>query len=179
MRKRTWLSIFIIAILTSLFIYAAGIAFAETVTVVVNGGNLSMTAGGNQTLNPVTLNGTDQNTTGSLGTLDVIDARGTGAGWNVVVSSTDFAKSGDPSKTIGAAGFDVSAPPAVTTVAGNTAPSSNSGTLSGGGLKLLSAALNEGMGNYQVTPSLQLSVPAQTYAGTYTATVTETVTSGP
>ena len=179
MRKRTLLLISIIAALTSLLIYAAGMAVAETVTVVVNGGNLSMTAGGNQTLNPVTLNGTNQNTAGSLGTLDVIDARGTGAGWNVVVSSTDFAKFGDPGKTIAATGFDIPVAPVVTTVAGNTAPTSNSGNLNGGGLKLLSAALDQGMGNYQVTPGLQLTVPAQTYTGTYTATVTETVISGP
>lgn len=169
----------ILVVLVSLAIYGAGVATADTVTVVINGGTLSMTAGGNQTLNPVTLDGTDKSTTGSLGTLDVKDARGTGAGWNVVVASTDFVKTGDPTKTIAAGGFNVPAAPVVTTVAGNAAPTSFAGALNGAGLKLLSAALDEGMGEYQTTPDLQLAVPAETYAGTYTATVTETVTSGP
>ena len=177
--KKAWLIIATLVAVASLAIYGIGVAAADTVTVVVTGGTLSMTAGGNQTLTSVTLDGTDKTTTGSLGTLDVKDARGSGAGWNVVVASTDFAKGGDPSKTIAAAGFNVPAVPAVTTVAGNGAPTSFSGALNGAGLKLLSAALDSGMGEYQTTPNLQLAVPAQTYAGTYTATVTETVTSGP
>lgn len=179
MTKKAWLIIVTMVALVSLAIYGAGMAVADTVTVVVNGGTLSMTAGGNQTLNPVTLDGTDKTTTGSLGTLDVKDARGTGAGWNVVVASTNFEKSGDPSKTISAAGFRVPSAPGVVTVAGNAAPTSFSGALNGAGLKLLSAALDSGMGEYQTTPDLELDVPAETYAGTYTATVTETVTSGP
>ena len=179
MKQHKWLTLLLAAMVVVLAVYGIGTALADTVTVVVNGGNLSMTAGGNQTLNPVTLNGTDQTTTGTLGTLDVIDARGTGVGWNVVVASTDFTKTGDPTKIIPASGFTIPTAPTVTTVAGNTAPTSNSGALNGAGLKLLSAAVGTGMGEYQVTPDLQLLVPAQTYAGTYTATVTETVTSGP
>lgn len=167
-----------LAALVSLAIYGTGMAYAATasVTVVVNGGGLSMPAGGNQTLSPVTLDGTLKTSAGSLGLLDIVDARGTGAGWNVVVSSTNFA---DSTKTIDASGFKVPSAPAVTTVAGNSAPTSFSGALNGGGSKLLSAAADAGMGEYQATPGLGLSVPAATYAGNYTATVTETVTSGP
>lgn len=40
---------------------------------------------------------------------------------------------------------------------------------------LLTASSTYGMGSYSVNPTLQLAVPANTYANTYTATVTETV----
>lgn len=157
----------------------AAVALADTVSVVVNGATLSMTTGGNQSLTPVTLNGLDQTTGGSLGTYQVADARGTGNGWNVVIAATDFAKQGDPAKTIPASGFQVTPAPAVTTVAGNAAPSSFAGVLGGGGNKILSAAIGAGMGTYQFTPAVTLDVPAETYAGTYDSTVTATVTTAP
>ena len=43
-------------------------------------------------------------------------------------------------------------------------------------LTLMTASTGYGMGSYKVTPDLQLTVPANTYANTYTATVTETAT---
>ena len=157
----------------------AAVALADTVSVAINGDTLSMTTGGNQSLTPVTLNGLDQTTGGSLGSYLVADARGTGAGWNVVIAATDFEKVGDPTKTIPASGFQVTPAPAVTTVAGNAAPSSFTGVLGGGGNKILSAAIGAGMGTYQATPAVTLDVPAETYAGTYDSTVTATVISGP
>jgi hypothetical protein len=40
---------------------------------------------------------------------------------------------------------------------------------------LISASYNYGLGSYSVTPSIQLTVPANSYANSYSATVTETV----
>lgn len=158
----------------------AAVAVADTVSVVINGDALGMTEpGGGQTLTPVTLNGLDQTTGGNVGQYEIVDARGTGAGWNLVLDATDFAKQGDPTKTIAASGFQVTPAPAVTTVAGNAAPSAASGGLGGAGTKILSAAAGAGMGTYQVTPAVTLDVPAETYAGTYDSVVTATLTSGP
>jgi hypothetical protein len=46
-------------------------------------------------------------------------------------------------------------------------------------VKLFNAAANTGMGSFTVTPTVQVSIPANTYAGTYTSTVTVAVVSGP
>jgi len=35
------------------------------------------------------------------------------------------------------------------------------------------------MGGFTVTPTVQVAIPANTYAGTYTSTVTVAVVSGP
>jgi hypothetical protein len=35
------------------------------------------------------------------------------------------------------------------------------------------------MGKFTVTPTIQVAIPANTYAGTYTSTVTVAVVSGP
>lgn len=178
MVKRKWLVLLAIITLTAFIIYGTSTILADTITVVVGGGSLSMSSGGNQTIGAVTLDGTDKTSTGSMGTLSVTDARGSGAGWNVTTSATDFFKSGDPSKTISKSGFIVPSIPGVSTISGNTAPTSFSGNL-GTGFKLLSAALNQGMGSYETSPSLELAIPAETFIGTYDSTLTVTVTSGP
>ena len=46
-------------------------------------------------------------------------------------------------------------------------------------VKLFNAAANTGMGSFTVTPTVQVAIPANTYAGTYTSTVTVAVVSGP
>ena len=46
-------------------------------------------------------------------------------------------------------------------------------------VKLFNAAANTGMGSFTVTPTVQVAIPANAYAGTYTSTVTVAVVSGP
>src|SRR5207248_3295717 len=67
-------------------------AFADSGTgakAVVNAGGLSETGPGSTSANPVTLNGDDQTMTYALG-LIATDARGSGAGWNLTITSTLF-----------------------------------------------------------------------------------------
>jgi hypothetical protein len=45
--------------------------------------------------------------------------------------------------------------------------------------KFFSAAADSGMGNFTVTPAVDVSVPANSYAGTYSSTLTLAATSGP
>src|SRR5205823_11772467 len=56
-------------------------------TVAVNAGTLTESGPGSVSATAVTLNGSDQTTTYSLG-LTVTDARGSGAGWNLTITST-------------------------------------------------------------------------------------------
>lgn len=67
----------------------AVIASAETATVVISGGTLSVTAA-NVTLAGVTLDGTDQTTTSTSNSWTAQDSRGTGLGWHTTLASTDF-----------------------------------------------------------------------------------------
>jgi len=127
----------------------------------------------------VTLSGADQTIPATPDVWQAQDARGTGDGWNVTLSSTGFTGA----STISVDNFKVRQPQAqVVTVGGNTAPSSqvlSFQALSGVPLKLLSATGGAGMGTYDYTPDFQLTVPASTAAGAYTANVTVTINSGP
>src|SRR6266702_1481512 len=66
-------------------------AFADsgTASFAVKAGSLTMTGVTNVSAAPVILTGDDQTTTYSMG-LTVQDARGSGAGWNLTITSTVF-----------------------------------------------------------------------------------------
>src|SRR3990172_7762447 len=105
----------IAALVILVIVIAAGTAAAAKVTVVVTGGPLDIQLPfSDQSLNGVTLDGTNQTTTGTLGETRIRDARGTGAGWYVTVSATDFEEESDPGKTVPAGGFRVPVAPTVT-----------------------------------------------------------------
>jgi hypothetical protein len=160
--------------------------YAEDATVTISGGSLSETAA-NVSMSGVTLDGTDQTSTSAFGdnSWSVTDARGTGAGWNVTIASTDFTDTG---KTI-----DISAADSlfkiqltadhITVTAGSAAPTSSVTSLTSiadSTLKILSAADDgTGMGSYAYQPNFELGVAAETYAGSYTATLTLSATTGP
>ena len=126
-----------------------------------------------------TLSGEDLVVSGDLGASTVVDATGSGAGWNLTVSMSPF-----------------------TTAAGKTLPSGAALTITGvsvvknagkapvntvvypvtvgaSAVKFYSAAADSGMGKFTVTPAVSLSVPADTYAGTYATTITMSVVAGP
>jgi len=147
--------------------------------VTVQAGTLSFTTDStSQTLAPVSLSGLDSSTTGSLGTFTVIDGRGSQAGWQLVLSASDFTLDSSPALPIPASNFFVKPAPTVTYICGNpTLPTANSGGLAFPGVAVLVAASGTGDGQYQVNPPLELLVPASTYAGTYEATITITLSS--
>ena len=175
---------------------AVGLAatiYAESATVTISGGSLSVTPA-NVTLSAVTLDGTDQTSTSASGanSWTAADARGSGAGWHLTIDSTDFTDGGTPLRTIDISvadqEFKIQLLDAnVTATAGNTKPTSSVTALTaiptagGTALTFASAALNAGMGTYAVKPNFELEVRAETYvgAGTYTATITVTAVTAP
>ncbi len=58
----------------------------------ITAGSLTLSNSGDESLDPASVSTSDQDTTGSLGTITVTDNRGTGTGWNATVSSTHFIK---------------------------------------------------------------------------------------
>ena len=51
--------------------------------------------------------------------------------------------------------------------------------LNGTAAKFYNAAVSTGLGKFDVTPSIDVSVPGNAYAGTYTSTVTLAAATGP
>jgi hypothetical protein len=177
-----------IAILAVLSATAVAV-YAETASVTVTGGTLSVTPA-DVTLSGVTLDGTDQLSTSASGSnsWSATDARGTGAGWNLTIDSTDFSDGGTNTIDISSADqeFKIQLLDAnITVTAGNTKPTSQVTALTAmpevpaAALKFASAAVDEGMGTYAINPNFELEVPAETYDASYTATITITAVSGP
>jgi hypothetical protein len=158
---------------------------------------------------PLTLSGQNQTTTATwAGTFKIIDASGTGNGWNVIAQSQAFS-----------CAYNASTNPRCPSTGGDTFPNSelNGGAFSSascgtyteqgcgvaatkgalptgdgasggfidtpnpsGGSQEFHAIPNTGMGTYDVTLYyLSLVVPADVYAATYTTTITYTLASGP
>jgi hypothetical protein len=164
----------------------AGAVYATSATVIVTGGSLSVTPA-DVSLSGVTLDGTDKTSTSAYtsNAWTAEDARGTGVGWNVTIEATDFS---DGSHTIDISQADQKfqiQEANISVIAGNTAPTSSVATLTdiptagGTPLKIVSAAVDAGMGEYNIPPNFSLMVPAETYAGSYTSTVTIAINSAP
>jgi hypothetical protein len=163
--------------------------YAETASVTISGGALSETAD-DVTLSGVTLDGTDQTSTSAYtaNTWTAVDGRGTGAGWNVTIDSTDFSDGGTKSIDISTAGSEFKIQLTnITVTAGSAAPTSSVTSLTtiptnpAAALKFLSAASSGGvgMGKYSLQPNFELGVAAETYAASYTATLVITASTGP
>jgi hypothetical protein len=167
----------------------AATVYAETATVTVTSDALSVTPD-DVDLSTVILNGDDQDSTSpstdNLWTAE--DARGTGAGWNVTITATDFSDGGSNTIDISQPDQEFSiqiADANITVIYGNTKPTSSVTSMTaipttgGTPLKIVSAALNTGMGSYNIPPAFDLMVRAETVAAVYESTITVTINDGP
>lgn len=176
MRQRIFITLGIAAV--ALVASTAALAGTLTTTATVTGaGALSMALPSNPTITD-TLDGTDQSVSWS-GLFGIVDARGTGAGWNLTISSTTFSDGAGHSLAAGT----VSGATAACHAGGTCTAATNSVTypitLSATAAKFFDAAANTGMGKIDVTPTVAVSIPGNSYAGTYTSTVTVAAVSGP
>jgi hypothetical protein len=132
-----------------------------------------------------TLDGTDQVAEFVL-PLTVTDARGTGAGWNLSVTSTTFAT------TAGATLADDAA-----TLAGVVESCAGAGTCTGPANVLayplavpadasappavvfFDAAAGTGLGAFELDTTVDVAIPGNTYAGRYKSTLTFSAATGP
>jgi hypothetical protein len=150
----------------------------------VIGSTLDLTAPGSANwAGGVTLNGLDQTASFSIPTT-LNDKTGTGDGWNMTITSTRFDNGGKQ------------LPANASTITGVTSTCVNGSTCtdpdnsvgypltvpagaSANPVAFVNADVDTGMGQFTVTPSVNVSVPANSYAGTYTSTLTLAATSGP
>ncbi|MDP9069504.1 MAG: WxL domain-containing protein [Actinomycetota bacterium] len=192
--RRFATSLLAVTVVSTLAMPAASAATDPT-DISLTGGDLTATTPTVGDFAAVTLDGTAKSTTAAMGTWDVTDARGTGLGWNLTFQATQFAE-WDSTLNAGAGGYVTGGKKLAASSLKMPVPSVLAdGTLSalptiltgpytldsGSAVKVASAALDAGMGNYDFTPggSLTLTVPANAYARTYRSEVTVSVVSGP
>ena len=165
---------------------ASALAVDAPVTGEISGGALSLTTAATPSF-AATLNGTDQTKTFSIPS-ELSDTRGSGAGWNTTITSTQYTTGGGSPRTLATDAStmtsltstcqsgavctnetnDVALPVAVP--AGATAPTA---------VKYHNAAADTGMGEFDHTPTLSVALPSNTFAGSYASTVTLASVSGP
>ncbi len=184
--------IIVISLTMMMLVMSAFAVGAETGTIDLEEGTLSVTTD-QIGFNAITLDGTDQTAISASSTNNwtVTDARGSGAGWNVTISATDFSFGAgneiDISDTDSE--FKIQLLDAnITVVSGNAKPASQVTSLTpipedgvNPPLKILSAAVSTGMGSYAFNPNFELEIPADLHvgAGAYSSTVTVTAATGP
>lgn len=162
------------------------LASSGTGTANVTGGTLSETTTVAPTVS-VTLNGTDQVPTYTLA-VGASDNTGTGAGWNLTITSTQFSTGGATPKTLATTASSVTGATSASNGTGTyTAPTNGitypltvpAGTTAPAAVKFFNAAAGTGLGSFTITPTVGVSIPANAYAGTYTSTITLSIVSGP
>ena len=171
--------------LAALILVTAAVAGTITTTATVTGaGSLALSSGATATLSD-TLDGTDQ-TVGYTVPLTLTDARGSGAGWNLTLTSTTFNDGAGHTLSTGASTI---ASVAMVCVAGGsctnatnaitypvTVPAAMSAPAA---VKVFNSAANTGMGRFTITPTINVAIPGNSYAGTYSSTLTVAAVSGP
>jgi hypothetical protein len=160
-------------------------AATATATGTLSGSTLSLTTSAAPTFS-ADLDSGDSTPTFTV-PLTIQDTRGTGAGWNATITSTQFKTGGGSPSTLptnsstltgvvsacasgtctnptNALSYPIAVP------AGSTAPTA---------VKFFNAAANTGMGKFTNTPTIGVFVPQSSLAGTYTSTLTISIVSGP
>lgn len=160
-------------------------AGATTATATVTAGSLAFVSAPPAVSFSATLNGTDQTITAKQA-IDVGDATGSGAGWNITATSTTFTSGvnslSNTATTVTAAPTDACDSGSTCTLSINTITypyTLPAGTVAPLATKLFDASLLTGMGNQTVTPTWRLAIPANASPGTYTSTWTLSLVSGP
>jgi hypothetical protein len=161
---------------------ASSVATSVTATGTVTGSTLSLSTVSTPSFSANLDNG--DSTPTYTAALTTQDTRGTGAGWNETITSTQFttgtytlatnASSLTGVAEAGGSGTNTTPTNAITypvaVPAGSGPPTA---------VKFFNSAANTGMGKFTLTPTIGVFVPQNSYAGTYTSTVTLAIVSGP
>jgi hypothetical protein len=119
--------------------------------------------------------------------LTIQDTRGTGAGWNATITSTQFTTGGATPSTLATTASTLTGVTSVCTTGTCTNPTNAitypiavpAATVAPAAVKFFNAAANTGMGKFTNTPTIGVFVPQISIAGTYTSTLTVAIVSGP
>jgi hypothetical protein len=166
---------------------APGAARAASVTATgtVAGTTLSLATSATPTFS-ASLDTGDQTPTYTI-PLTVQDTRGTGAGWNLTITSTTFSTGGGTPNLLAT---NASALTGVTSacVSGTCTNPTNAqtfpatvpaATTAPAAVKFFNSAASTGMGKFTITPTIGVFVPQNSIGGAYSSTVTLAVVTGP
>ena len=177
----------------ALAILSSTAAFADSPSgsTIVNGAGNVTEAATAPTIPSVTLNGLDQTVNYTL-PITVVDATGTGNGWNLTITSTTFSTGGNSPHTLANDASSITGVSSSCAVSGTTCTDTNdnsvsyplalpAGATAPTAVKFFSTAADSGMGKFTITPTVSLAVPANAYASNsgYSSTITVAVVSGP
>ena len=177
----------------ALAILSSTAAFADSPSgsTIVNGAGSVTEAATAPTIPSVTLNGLDQTVSYTL-PITVVDATGTGNGWNLTITSTAFSTGGESPHTLADDASRITSVSSACAVSGTTCTDTNdnsvsyplalpAGATAPTAVKFFSTAADSGMGKFTITPTVSLAIPANTYASNsgYSSTITVAVVSGP
>jgi hypothetical protein len=161
---------------------AANVAVTGTVT---GGAALAVASNGTPSFG-LTLNGSDQTATYTL-PVQATDPRGSGTGWNLTVTSTQFKDAS--SHTFPTTASTITAATSACSTGSTCTNATNAitytsfalpaGAVAPAAVKFFNAAANTGLGKMDVNATVSVAVPANTFAGTYSSTVTVSIVSGP
>ena len=177
MRQRIIITLAIaaLALVASTAALASGITTTATIT---GAAGISLNLPANPSVTD-TLDGTDQTVSYSP-LLGVVDARGSGAGWNLQISATSFTDGGGHTLAPGqVTGVSAACKAGSTCTAATSSGITYPLTITTTAAKFFNAALNTGLGKIDATPTIAVSIPGNAYAGVYTSTVTLAAVSGP
>jgi hypothetical protein len=177
MRQRILITLSVATV--ALAITAAAIASSTLTTTATVAGTagISLNLPSNPSISD-TIDGTDQTVSYSP-ILGVVDARGTGAGWNLTISATALTDGASHTLAQNLSAVSSVCHAGSTCTAGTSSGITYPLTVSTTAAKFFNAALTTGLGKVDVTPTVQVAIPGNSYAGTYTSTVTLASVSGP
>lgn len=156
----------------------AALASTLTTTATITGtGGISLNLPANPSISS-TLDGTDQTATYAP-VLGLVDARGSGAGWNLQISATVFTDGATHTLAQGTVASVSQGCKAGSTCTLATNAIGYPLTIGTTAAKVFNAAVNTGLGKVDVTPTINVAIPGNAYAGVYTSTVTLAATTGP
>jgi len=158
---------------------------SPTVTGTVTAGALSVATSAAPTFS-ATLAGGDSTPTYTL-PLTAVDTTGSGAGWNLTVTSTQFTTGGGTPHLLAANASTITGATSVCASGTCTNPTNAvtypvvvpAGATPPTAVKFFNAAASTGLGSFTVTPTVGVFVPATTFAGSYSSTLTVSIVSGP
>ncbi len=164
---------------------AAAFGATATTTGNVAAGSLSLTTSAAPAFS-ATLNGSDQTASYTVPTV-ATDSRGSGAGWNLTITSTQFTTGGATPSTLATNASSITG--VTNTCAGGscTNPTNSvtypvgvpAGATAPTAVKYFNAATSTGKGKFNNTPGVDVFLPADANAGTYSSTLTLSAVSGP
>jgi hypothetical protein len=164
---------------------ASSLALSVTATGTVSGTTLSASTSATPSFSANLDNG-DSTPTYTMA-LSTQDTRGTGAGWNLTITSTPFS-TGAPNNYVLASNASTVTGVTESNGSGTDTAPTNSVTYPVGvpaaatpptAVEIFNAAAGTGMGKFTVTPTVGVFVPQNSFAGTYTSTLTLSMVSGP